>query len=115
MEQIAIYKIHFNWLNTILYCITDLSLSLSLSVAGRFAVSVRVYLLDGALGLEEDASAQQLGEDAAHRPDVDGVGVMAASHEDLGGAVVLRHHFLRHVTRLIRLLHPSKTEVTDLW
>lgn len=74
-----------------------------------------MYLLDGALGLEEDASAKQLGEDAAHGPNVDGVGVMAASHEDLRGAVVLRHHFLGHVTRLVRLLHPSKPKVTDLW
>lgn len=72
------------------------------------------YLLDGTLGLEEDASPQQLSEDAAHRPDIDGVGVMAAPHEDLRSPVVLRHHFLSHVSGLVRLLHPGQAKITDL-
>lgn len=38
------------------------------------------YLLNGTLGLEEYASPQQLSKDAAYRPDIDGVGVVAASH-----------------------------------
>lgn len=72
------------------------------------------YLLDGTLGLEEDATAQQFREDAAYRPDVNGVGIVAAPHEDLRGSVVLRHHFLGHVPRLVRLLDPSEAEVADL-
>lgn len=72
------------------------------------------YLLDGTLGLEEDATAQQFCEDAADRPDVNGIGVVAAPHEDLWRPVVLRHHFLGHVPRLVRLLHPSEAEVADL-
>lgn len=72
------------------------------------------HLLDGTLGLEEDAAAQQLGEDAAYRPDVDGVGIVAAPHEDLRSSVVLRHHLLGHVPRFVRLLHPSEAEVADL-
>lgn len=72
------------------------------------------YLLDGTLGLEKDASSEQFSEDTAHGPDVDGVGVMTAAHQDLGRSVVLRHHFLSHVTRLVRLLHTSQAKVTDL-
>ena len=68
----------------------------------------------GALCLEQDPPAQQLSEDAAHRPDVDGVGVVAAAHEDLRRAVVLRHHLLRHVPRLVSLLHTRQPTVTDL-
>lgn len=59
------------------------------------------YLLNGTLGLEEDASPQQLSEDAAYRPDIDGVGIVAAPHEDLRSSVVLCHHFLSHVPCLI--------------
>lgn len=57
----------------------------------------RCYLLNGTLGLEKDASPQQLSEDAAHRPDIDGVGVVATPHEDLWSSVVLCHDFLSHV------------------
>lgn len=55
------------------------------------------HLLNGALGLEEDASSQQLGEDAAHGPDVDGRAVVAAAHQHLWRPVILRHHLLGHV------------------
>lgn len=72
------------------------------------------HLLDGTLGLEEDAAAQQLREDAAYRPDVNGVGIVAAAHEDLWSSVVLSHHFLGHVPRFVRLLHPSQAKVADL-
>ena len=73
------------------------------------------YLLNGRLCLEEDASAQQLCEDAANWPDVDAGAVVLGAHQDLGRAVVLRHHFLRHVPRRVRLLDPRQTKVTDLW
>ena len=57
--------------------------------------------------LEEDASAEELSEDASDGPHVDGVGVVLGAHEDLGRAVVLRHHLLRHVLRAVLLLHPA--------
>lgn len=76
--------------------------------------SSEAHLLNGTLRLEEDAPAQQLGEDAAHGPDVDGVGIVAAPHEDLRGPVILRHHFLSHVPSLVRLLHPGQAEIADL-
>lgn len=78
-------------------------------------MSVGEYLLDGTLGLEEDASAKQLGKDAAHRPDVDGVGIVPAPHQDLWRSVVLRHHLLGHVTRLVQLLHSRQAKVTNLY
>lgn len=71
-------------------------------------------LLDGALSLEQDASAQQLGEDAAHRPDVDGRAVVPAAHQHLRRSVVLRHHLLGHVARRVGLLHPRQAKVTNL-
>lgn len=74
----------------------------------------RSYLLNGTLGLEEDASSQQLSEDAAHGPDVNGVGVVTTPHEDFWGAVVLRYHLLSHVARLVQLLHPCQAKITDL-
>lgn len=64
--------------------------------------------------MEEDASAQQLSEDAAYGPDIDGVGVVAAPHQDLWSSVVLRHHFLSHVPRFVRFLHSGQAEITDL-
>ena len=57
--------------------------------------------------LEEDAAAEELAEDAADGPHVDGVGVVLGAHEDLGRAVVLRHHLLRHVLVPVLLLHPA--------
>lgn len=85
-----------------------------LGPCGRDCAVGGAYLLDGTLGLEEDATAQQFREDAAYRPDVNGVGIVAAPHEDLRCSVVLRHHFLGHVPRLVRLLDPSEAEVADL-
>lgn len=76
--------------------------------------NVKAHLLNGALGLEENAPPEQLSKDAAHGPDVDGVGVMAAPHEDLRSPVILCHNFLSHVPRLVRLLHPGQAKVTDL-
>lgn len=75
---------------------------------------VKVHLLNGALGLEENAAAKQLSKDAAHGPDVDGVGVMSAPHEDLRSPVILRHNFLSHVPSLIRLLHSGQAKIADL-
>lgn len=72
------------------------------------------YLLDGTLSLEEDPSTQQLCKDAAHRPNINGVGVVATPHQDLWCSVVLCHHFLSHVPGLISLLHPGQAKVTDL-
>ena len=72
------------------------------------------YLLHGTLGLEEDAPAEQLGEDAADRPDVDGGRVVLGAHQDLGRPVVLRDHLLRHVHRLVRLGNPRQAKVTHL-
>lgn len=66
-----------------------------------FSKSSSCYLLNGTLGLEEDASAEQLGKDAAYRPDINGVGIMAAPHKDLRSSVVLCHHFLSHVPCLV--------------
>ena len=66
------------------------------------------YSLDSYL--EEDASAEELSEDASDGPHVDGVGVVLGAHEDLGRAVVLRHHLLRHVLRAVLLLHPAIKE-----
>lgn len=56
------------------------------------------HLLNGALRLKEDAASQQLCEDAADRPHVDGRAVVPAAHQHLGSSVVLRHHLLSHVT-----------------
>lgn len=73
-----------------------------------------LYLLDWTLGLKEDPSAQQLSKDAAHRPDIDGVVVVTAPHQDLWSSVVLGYDFLSHVAWLVGLLHSGESEVTDL-
>ena len=39
---------------------------------------------------------------------------MLGAHEQLGRPVVLCDHLLRHVHRLVRLLHARQPEVTDL-
>lgn len=39
---------------------------------------------------------------------------MVAAHEDLWRAVILGHHLLSHVTRLVQLLQPRQPKVTDL-
>lgn len=72
------------------------------------------HLLDGALSLEEDSPSQQLCKDAAHRPDVDGRAVVPAAHQHLRRPVVLGHHLLGHVPRLIGLLHARQPEIADL-
>lgn len=41
---------------------------------------------------EERLPAEHLAEDAAHRPDVDGGGVLGAGKHDFGRAVPPRHH-----------------------
>lgn len=76
--------------------------------------NAKVHLLNGTLGLEENAPPQQLSEDAAHGPDVDGVGVVAAPHEDLRSPVILCHNFLSHVPCLVRLLHSGQAKIADL-
>ena len=65
--------------------------------------------------LEEDAAAEELSEDAADGPHVDGVGVVLGAHEDLGRAVVLRHHLLRHGFVGVCLLHSGQSEITYLF
>jgi len=72
------------------------------------------HLLNGALRLEQDAPPQQLSEDAADRPDVDGRAVVPAAHQNLRRPVVLGHHLLGHVTRRVGLLHTRQAKVTDL-
>ena len=72
------------------------------------------YLLDGTLSLEEDVSTEQLCEYTANGPDVNGRGVVPCPHQDLGGAVVLGHHLLGHVTVFVWLLDPRQAEVADL-
>ena len=54
-------------------------------------------MLDGTLGLEKNAAAEELAEDATDAPHVDGRRVMLGSHQDLGCSVVLRDHLLSHV------------------
>lgn len=44
---------------------------------------------------EQRPAGEHLGEDAAHSPEVDGVGVLAAAEEDLWGAVPPSGHVLR--------------------
>lgn len=39
---------------------------------------------------------------------------MSRAHEDLGCTVVLRHHFLSHVFRLIGLFDTRQAKVADL-
>ena len=63
--------------------------------------------------LEEDPAAQQLAEDAADGPDVDGVGVVLGTEQDLWGAIVLGHHLLGHRLAGVLLLHPE-TENIDI-
>lgn len=55
------------------------------------------HLLNGTLSLEEDAAPQQLGEDAAHGPDVNGRPIVPAAHQHFWRSVVLSHHLLGHV------------------
>ena len=55
--------------------------------------------------LEQNPPAQELPEDAADRPHVDGVCVVLGAEEDLRGAVVLGDHLLGHVHPPVRLLH----------
>lgn len=74
----------------------------------------QLQLLDGALRLEEDAPAEQLAEYAAHGPDVHRRRVVARAHQDLRAAVVLGDHLLRHVLRLVGLLHAGQPEVANL-
>lgn len=76
--------------------------------------NVKVHLLNWTLRLEENAAPQQLSEDAAHRPDVDGVWVVPAPHEDLRSPVILCHNFLSHVPSLVRLLHSGQAKIADL-
>ena len=61
--------------------------------------------------LEQYPPAEQLPEDAADGPDVDGVGVVLGAEEDLRRPVVLGHHLLGHVHPPVRLLH-SATNAT---
>lgn len=72
------------------------------------------HLCDWTLSLEEDPSAEELGEDAAYRPHVHGRGVVLAPYQDLRGAVVLGHDLLGHVFAGVGLLHSGQTKVTHL-
>lgn len=72
------------------------------------------YLLNGALGLEEDSSPQKFSKDASHRPNVNWTSVVPGSHEDLRGPVILSDYLLSHVLGLVWLLYPGQTKVTNL-
>lgn len=74
---------------------------------GAKEIGDEFQLLDGALGLEQNASAQKLAKDAAHAPHVDGRGVVFGAHEDLGSAVVLRHDLLSHVFAAVLFFDPE--------
>ena len=63
--------------------------------------------------LEQYPPAEQLPEDAADGPDVDGVGVVLGTEQDLWGAIVLGHHLLGHWLAGVLLLHPE-TENIDI-
>lgn len=77
----------------------------------------QVELLEGGLPGQEDLAPEQLGEDAAHRPDVEALAVLRPVQEDLGrpvppGGHVVRH---RHVRAVHGLAHPPRQpEVADL-
>lgn len=77
-------------------------------------VGDHLQLLDGTLGLEEDSPTQQLAENAADRPQVDGVGVVLGAHQDLGRPVVLRYNLLGHVAPSVVFLNPSESIVANL-
>lgn len=72
------------------------------------------YLLNWRLCLEKNSPAQQLGEYAADRPHVDGGVVVAGAHQKLWRPVVLGHHLLSHIARLVFLHHSGQSEVTNL-
>ena len=66
-------------------------------------VGDQIELVDVVLAREEGLAAQQLGEDAADRPDVDGLGVLLPREHDLRRAVPSRRHVLGHEARVVLL------------
>lgn len=74
----------------------------------------QLQLLHRILCLEEDATAQQLAKNAAHRPYIHRRRVVASAHQNLRCAIVLGDHLLGHVLGLIRLLDAGQSKVTDL-
>lgn len=106
---------HKEWVSKVCFCmLQNRTHTHSFLVTLKQSAESETNLLNGALGLEEDASPKELSEDAAHRPDINGVGVVAAPHEDLWSSVVLCHYFLSHVPWLIGLLHSGQAKITDL-
>lgn len=65
--------------------------------------------------MEQNPSAEQFGEDAAHAPDVDLVAVVLGAHQDLRWPVILRHNLLGHAMSLVGFGYACQTKVTDLW
>ena len=83
----------------------------------QLIVVVRVAGLDVLLPAVEDGFAgQQLGEDAADGPDVDGLGVVPGAEQQLGGAVPEGdHHGVQVRQRLQRgVEEPREAHVRDL-
>ena len=57
--------------------------------------------------LEQNPASEKLSKDAANGPDVDGVGVVLRTQQDLRGAVVLSHNLLGHRLAGVLFLHPA--------
>ena len=58
--------------------------------------------------LKENPPTDELPEDAADRPDVDGVGVVAGAQQYLRRPVVLGYHLLRHRPAWVSFLNPAQ-------
>ena len=74
-------------------------------IPSHLVITLNFNASEAASYLEQYPPAQELPEDAAHWPHVDGVCVMLGAQQDLGGAVVLGDHLLGHVHSPVRLLH----------
>ena len=65
---------------------------------------------------EERFSAEQFGENAAHRPQIDGFAVALAREDDLRRAVPARSDVVTHYSPVgvLGVVHTRETEVADL-
>lgn len=72
------------------------------------------HLLNGTLCLEQNATAQELAENATNRPNINRGRVMSRTHQDFRCSIVLRNHFLSHVFWLVRFLDACQAEIANL-
>ena len=79
-------------------------------------VGDQIELMDVILAREESLAAEQLCEDAADRPDVDGLRILLPREHDLGSPIPPRRHVFGHEARVVLLgvRHSSEAEVTHL-